>query len=59
MCAYIPLGTNEMKSANNSEMNALSTSEINVLNACKVNAPLLLSILSRTSCISSLILLLN
>ena len=59
MCTYMPLGTNEMKNADTSEMSALSSSKMNVLDAYKVNAQLLLWVLSRTSCISNLILLLN
>jgi len=59
MCTYMPLGTNEMNSVDTSEMNTLDTNEINLLNASKVNAPFLVWALSRTSCISNLILKLN
>jgi len=48
-----------MNSADTNEMNVLSTKEMNVLNFDKVNALSLLLVLSRTSCISSLILLLS
>jgi len=59
MCTYMLLSNNERKNPDTCEMNALGTSEMNVLDVGKVNALSLLWVLSRTSCISNLILLLK
>jgi len=59
MPTYIPFHTDEMYNVDTGEINALGTSEMNVLNASKVNGLLLLWVLSRTSCMSNLIFLLN